>query len=322
MKSKVILIIMYASAYLHAASFTAWRADQAYKDADLSKALLLYEEVVAGDPKDMQALYNVGKTAYKLKDYTAAEQAFEKVSRSSLSSPKLKERALFNYADSLVQQHSYPKALASYEVVLRLNEHNEHAQKRINLVKKLGEAVLMREEQERQNLEEEQDRSEQLPREKREDSQDSSQHDRLGNEKEQKGNVSEKNRALPGEDEKQYNGQGEQESQSQKGRKQVQNHTEGEYQQSENTGAESYNSKAAEQTDITHQRGERGISKVQKAEQRAQAQNEIKKERKEHSQPQSLSIQTEPKSIIAEQPSAYTRSVGLFRKKFSRKVGK
>ncbi len=301
MKVRVILIITYASASLHAASFTAWRADQAYQNADLNKARLLYEEVAARDPQDMQALYNAGKTAYKLKDYEAAKQAFEKVSRSLLSSPELKEQALFNYADNLVQQHSYPKALALYETVLDLNQHNEHTQKRIDLVKKLQEEQMHQDQ-------------------KKEHPQDSSEYDRSGSEEE--GNTSEKNRALPGQDEKQYNDQGKQEPQSQEGREQIQYHKEGKYQQSENTGAESYNHKAAEQTNITHQRGERGISKIQKAEQSAQAQNEIKKERKEHSQPQSLSIQTQSQSIVSEQNDTHTGSVRLFPRKFSRKAGK
>ena len=144
---KLIIGITFGS--LQAASFSSWKGDQLYKKGELEKARATYEEAVMRHPDDMEALYKVGKTAYTMKDYSAAIQAFEKVARSDKSSPSLKEYASFNKGDSFLSQHHYESALKAYQEVLALNPTNEHAQKRIELTKKLMEEQKQKEEQER-----------------------------------------------------------------------------------------------------------------------------------------------------------------------------
>ena len=96
-----------------------------------------------------EALYKVGKTAYTMKDYSAAVQAFEKVAHSEKSTKSLKEYASFNLGDSYLSQHQYEPALKAYQEVLALNPDNEHAKKRIDLVKKLMEEQKKNEQEEK-----------------------------------------------------------------------------------------------------------------------------------------------------------------------------
>ena len=144
---KLIIALSFSS--LQAASFSSWKGDQVYKKGELEKARALYEEAVMKHPDDMGALYKVGKTAYTMKDYSAAVQAFEKVAHSEKSTKSLKEYASFNLGDSYLSQHQYEPALKAYQEVLALNPDNEHAKKRIDLVKKLMEEQKKNEQEEK-----------------------------------------------------------------------------------------------------------------------------------------------------------------------------
>ena len=125
-----------------AASYSSWLGDRAYHKGDFKEAHRLYQEAVVGQPDDMKALYNVGMTANKLKHYQVAEQAFKKVAAME----KFAEQAYFGKGDAQVMQQKYEQALESYQEVLKRNEANEHAKKRIELVKKLMEEQDKKEE--------------------------------------------------------------------------------------------------------------------------------------------------------------------------------
>jgi len=116
-------------------TYTAWKADAAYKAGDLSNARSLYEDAVAQNPDDMKSLYNVGKMAYKQKDFQTAEQTFALV--ASHKNHQFKEEAPFNAGDSQLMQRKYVEAQRSFEKVLSINPQNAHAQKRLELIKKL-----------------------------------------------------------------------------------------------------------------------------------------------------------------------------------------
>ncbi len=124
---------------LSVGSYTSWQADQAYRTGDLEKARALYEDAVSKSPQDMQALYNVGKVAYKQKDYQTAQKAFTQVGGAPQTSAPLKEQALFNKGDAQLMQKNLDEAQVSYEEVLALNPHNTHAKERIELIKKRKE---------------------------------------------------------------------------------------------------------------------------------------------------------------------------------------
>jgi Ca-activated chloride channel family protein len=131
-------------------SFTAWQGDRAYRAGDLAKARAFYEDAVSAFPHDMQALYNVGKIAYKEKDYATARKAFEKVGAAPESSSTLKEQAYFNKGDSEFMDKQLDQALSSYEQVLKLNPENTHAKERIEMLKKQKEEQKKSEQQDQQ----------------------------------------------------------------------------------------------------------------------------------------------------------------------------
>lgn len=135
----MMILCLMMSVSLHAASFNAWKADQAYKKGDMQAALHLYSEAAVRNPDAMDILYNVGKAAYKLKNYSTAESAFARVAQSSTSSATLKEQAFFNLGDSFLSDKNFEKALTAYQEVLNINSANEHAKKRIELIKKMKE---------------------------------------------------------------------------------------------------------------------------------------------------------------------------------------
>ena len=158
---------------LAAGSYTSWQADQAYRAGDLDKARALYEDAVSKSPQDMQALYNVGKVAYKQKDYGTAQKAFTQVSTAPQTSALLKEQALFNNGDAQLMQKNLDEALATYEQVLLINPDNSHAKERIELIKKLKDQQKNEQKNPDQNKKDKNDQNQ----DKNQDKQDQEQKD-------------------------------------------------------------------------------------------------------------------------------------------------
>jgi Ca-activated chloride channel homolog len=150
---------------LMAAPFGAWQADTAYHKGNWQEARSGYETLVERRPHDMQALYNLGKTAYKQKDFRAAEQAFKKVAQSQSVTTDQAEQAYFNLGDTGVELGQYQPALDAYMKALELNGHNEHTKKRIEYVKS-----LMEEKQQQEDKKDKQDKQEQKSRDNKTDS--------------------------------------------------------------------------------------------------------------------------------------------------------
>jgi len=71
----------------------------------------------------------------------------------------LKEQAWFGWGDAVLMQRDYAAALEKYEEVLKLNPENEHAKKRIELIKKLMDE--QRKEQDEKKKQDEQKNDEQ-----------------------------------------------------------------------------------------------------------------------------------------------------------------
>lgn len=112
-------------------------ARDAYNRKDFRQAYNLYESLVEQAPENLGMLYNLGKSAYMLDNFENARLCFEQVNQKEAAGSALKEQATFQLGDSYIQLHKLDQAQAAFEQVLRLNKDNEHAQKRLELIKKL-----------------------------------------------------------------------------------------------------------------------------------------------------------------------------------------
>ena len=253
---KLIIGITFGS--LQAASFSSWKGDQLYKKGELEKARASYEEAVMRHPDDMEALYKVGKTAYTRKDYSAAIQAFEKVARSDKSSPSLKEYASFNKGDSFLSQHHYESALKAYQEVLALNPTNEHAQKRIELTKKLMEEQKQKEEQERK----EQDKN-------KKETQDKEQEKKDKNSENNKDKQSSKKDANKNEGKKE-----DQKSESQKGSQEENQKDKGEQEQRKHDGTDSNEGKGSKHDNPSDREEQSDVDNTEHPQEEERGQND------------------------------------------------
>ncbi len=94
-------------------------AKEAYAQEEYEKSRSIYEEF---SQHSTQALYNLGNSLYKSKEY---EKALEAYSKAELSDPRLQAKVLHNSGNTHVKLKQYQKALDAYEKALELYEDKE-----------------------------------------------------------------------------------------------------------------------------------------------------------------------------------------------------
>lgn len=108
----------------------------------LSAQRAFYENVVVENPYDLKALYNVGVLAFKENDYNAAQAAFNVLKdhcKEDICEKGFIEKIYYNAGNAEVKLELYADALESFEQVLMCNSNNQHAQEKIDYLKKLLE---------------------------------------------------------------------------------------------------------------------------------------------------------------------------------------
>ena len=263
------------------ASYTSWQADHAYQKGDLEKAHGLYQEAVARHPQDMKALYNVGMTAQKMKQYALAESSFDKVASQHVApqdeTSTLKERAFFGRGDAQVMQQKYQEALTSYEEVLKINPENESAKKRIELVKKLMEEQKKEEQNNDQNAD------------KSEKEQDGSpdQH------KEQKDHGKEGDKESPANDSGQ---EGEQENK-------------GQQQKPDHAADQSDKKDGSQQQDRSDSNSDTDVKDTKEPKQKSEGQEKTEQSEKKHTTPSTEKKDSLPESIAEKSLDAQEKAI-------------
>lgn len=130
-------------------------ACKAYKNNDLDGATTLLNGLVNNDPDNDQALYNLGKVAYKKGEFETATAYFSKAALAPHISPPLQEQALFDLGNSQAQLKQWPEAIESYEAVLKRNPDHEPAKKTLEQIKKIMEQEKQKQQQDEQKKDQE-----------------------------------------------------------------------------------------------------------------------------------------------------------------------
>lgn len=139
-------------------------AKEAYSQEDYVKSGSIYEGFAFKSP---QAVYNLGNSLYKQKEYEKALKVFENVKTDD---PQLNAKALHNRANTHVQLKQYKEALNAYEKSLEIKEDKETRENYEAVKKFLEEEQEKKDNQEQKQDENKQD--DQSPKDNKEKNQD------------------------------------------------------------------------------------------------------------------------------------------------------
>jgi Ca-activated chloride channel homolog len=115
------------------------RASNAYYAEDYNNAAVCYEALLVDNPLDKQAVRGVADCLYEKKDFDAAEKYYRQLIMRLDNDEHEIEAFYFNHGCSLSQLKKFKDALTSFEAVIKINAHNDRAQKNIDVLKKLLE---------------------------------------------------------------------------------------------------------------------------------------------------------------------------------------
>lgn len=230
MNVKLFFVINCILSFHHACALLEnYHAFKAYKNNDLDGAHTLLNTVVNDNPDDAQALYNLGKIAYKKGEFETAGAYFSKAAHAPHVSA-LQEQALFDGGNSYAQLKQWPEAIKNYEDVLARNPDHEPAKKTLEQIKKIMEQEKQQQQQEEQKKDEqkkeeekkENDKKDQKESDQNQQNGDKNQDDHDEDQKNDKdGDTQKKNDAQKSKDENQDNPhQKDQDNQQQKNKQQ------------------------------------------------------------------------------------------------------
>ncbi|MFQ6606401.1 MAG: tetratricopeptide repeat protein [Fidelibacterota bacterium] len=121
-------IILTTIIFVLVSTALLWGKDRGYElfqKSDYEKARSYYESILQKHSENAEANYGLGTSAYKLQDYQAAMEAFEKA--LSTTDPALKAKIYYNMGNTLYQAQRLEESLAFYRKALELAPDDQDA---------------------------------------------------------------------------------------------------------------------------------------------------------------------------------------------------
>lgn len=182
--------------------------NQLAKESVFDTAEMSYRKALSKAPEKPEALYNLGNTHYKEKNFDEAKQRYFQTQKFS-ENKSSKHHAFHNMGNVFMQQKDYAKAVDSYKNALRNNPEDEQTRYNYALAKELLEKEQQEQNQDQKDQdqdkegEEEKDKEEEEEKDKEEDKEGKDEKDLKDNKEEVEEEKEEKpEESKDGEDEK------------------------------------------------------------------------------------------------------------------------
>ena len=121
----LLLFCLAVTLPLHAGVRTDMRkGGKLYKQKKYGQALTVYKQALQHDPQQQDAALGAGASAYYLKDYTAAQQAFTQAAKQP--GPR-QEDALFNLGNAYYRAQQNDQAKQAYRQAILQNPNDKEA---------------------------------------------------------------------------------------------------------------------------------------------------------------------------------------------------
>ena len=173
--------------------------NQLAKESMFDTAEMSYRKALSKAPEKPEALYNLGNTHYKEKNFEEAKQRYFQTQKFS-ENKSSKHHAFHNMGNVFMQQKDYVKAVESYKNALRNNPEDEQTRYNYALAKEL----LEKEQQEQEQNQDQKDQDDKDQEDKKDQDQDKEGEEEKDKEedKESKDGEDSKDKKEDGEEEK------------------------------------------------------------------------------------------------------------------------
>lgn len=131
-KQTVCFLILLTSVSLYGATRGELRkGGNLYQKKQYGQALSTYQQILKETPANDEAAFGAGASAYYLKDYQTAQNAFEGLSNQN---GKLQQDALFNLGNTYYRAQQNDKAIDTYRQAILKNPQDKEALHNLQLI--------------------------------------------------------------------------------------------------------------------------------------------------------------------------------------------
>lgn len=156
--------------------------NQLAKESMFDTAEMSYRKALSKAPEKPEALYNLGNTHYKEKNFEEAKQRYFQTQKFS-ENKSSKHHAFHNMGNVFMQQKDYAKAVESYKNALRNNPEDEQTRYNYALAKEL----LEKEQQEQEQNQDQKDQDDKDQEDKKDQDQDKEEEEEKDKEEDKEG---------------------------------------------------------------------------------------------------------------------------------------
>ncbi len=156
--ASLLLLIMTQQVYAQGEKAIIKEGNDAYKKADYPAATQAYGKVIAKNPENATAQYNLGNALYKSQKTEEAVASYDR-SITQLTKPVEKSNAYYNKGVVLHNNNKIPECIEAYKSALKLDPNNEDA--RQNLQKALRQQKQQQDKDKKDKKNEDKDRDKQ-----------------------------------------------------------------------------------------------------------------------------------------------------------------
>ena len=201
-----------------------------FQEKKYESALEQYRKAQVKEPDDPAVLYNLASALYQVQDYQEAKNTLEKAVKH-IEDKQLKQKALYNYGNTLYRLGDFEKSIEAYKGALELNPEDEDAKYNLEFLQKSknkfekenqdkqkdSQKQQDQKQQQQQNQQQQQQQQQQKKDQQKQDQQQPQDQDQKDQQKQDQQNQDQKDQQKP-EDQKDQQGQGgdQEEDQNQK----------------------------------------------------------------------------------------------------------
>ncbi len=120
------------------------------------EAEMAYRKAISSEPSNSKALYNLGNTHYKERDFDEAAQRFFQTQKES-DNKNQKHKAFHNMGNVFMQQKEYAKAIEAYKNALRNDSSDDQTRYNYALAKELLEKENQKQKENKNKKDQEQE---------------------------------------------------------------------------------------------------------------------------------------------------------------------
>lgn len=145
------------------------KGNKVYEEQKFSEAAGFYGKAVEGNPGSKEAIFNLGNTLYRQKEWDKAAAQYQHFVTLEQEKPEEAAGGWHNIGNTLLQKKDLQQSVEAYKMALRLNPHDDETRYNLAVVQKMIQDQNDQQQDQREDQQQQQDQQQDQREEQQQD---------------------------------------------------------------------------------------------------------------------------------------------------------